>query len=145
MDCFICKTSLTLRCMSKHFKLVHDLKEEDTYRCTYNNGCYQYYNRYSSLVRHFKAHLNMETSVNVGSKSNFVVANINQISPLNPLTGDSSSSECMSMHPKSPISDGIVQQNNVNTSESTSSSSSFWHMHEKNISSECLTNSIEKN
>lgn len=62
MDCFICKTPLTLGSMSKHFKLLHDLAEKDTYRCTFANNCNQYLNSFSSFSRHFKSHLRSELS-----------------------------------------------------------------------------------
>lgn len=58
MECFICKTNVTLRCMSKHFKLIHSLNENDTYRCTFGRVCFQYFSSFSSLTRHFKSHLN---------------------------------------------------------------------------------------
>lgn len=57
MDCFICKTKLTLSSLSKHFKLVHDLHENDYYRCTYGNECFTYLSSFSSLSRHLKVHL----------------------------------------------------------------------------------------
>lgn len=63
MDCFICKTPFTLHDMSKHFKLVHELNEIDTYRCTFNKDCFQYCNSLRSLTRHFKTHLQREQSI----------------------------------------------------------------------------------
>lgn len=61
MVCFQpdCNTAVSLRSMSKHFKTFHGLKEQGTYRCTFN-GCYQYLASFSSLTRHFKKHLQME-------------------------------------------------------------------------------------
>lgn len=43
--------------MSKHFKLIHGLKEVDTYRCTFDKKIVQYFSSCSSLTQHFKAHL----------------------------------------------------------------------------------------
>lgn len=62
MDCFICKTSLTIKSMSTHFKLIHGLLENDSYRCTFGNECFQYLMSLSSLKRHFKMHLQRELS-----------------------------------------------------------------------------------
>lgn len=78
MGCFICKTSLTIQSMSKHFKLVHCLAEKDTYMCTFQNNCNQYFNYFSSLIRHVKSHLSRER--NIGVK---VLATVNIPNSLN--------------------------------------------------------------
>lgn len=56
MDCFICKTFLSVNVMSKHFKLVHNLSENATYRCTFDN-CFQFFGTISTLLKHLKSHL----------------------------------------------------------------------------------------
>lgn len=57
MKCFICMITLgDSKIMSKHFKLVHALNENDTYRCTFDNECDQYVCSFGSLDRHFKNH-----------------------------------------------------------------------------------------
>lgn len=78
MDCFICKTYLTLTSLSKHFKLIHGLHENDTYQCTYKNECFTYLMSFSSLSRHLKMHI-QRTFSNAPSNAN----NLTTISGLN--------------------------------------------------------------
>lgn len=60
MDCFICKKNLSINYISKHFRLVHNLTESDTYICTFKKNCNQMLSSFSALNRHFKCHLNKE-------------------------------------------------------------------------------------
>lgn len=60
MNCFICKTPLTLNSLSKHFRLIHSLNEKETYLCTFDN-CNQYLNSLGNLKRHLKMHLQRST------------------------------------------------------------------------------------
>lgn len=60
MDCFICKKSLSMNYISKHFRLVHNLTEIDTYICTFGKDCNQFLSSFSALKKHFKCHLQKE-------------------------------------------------------------------------------------
>lgn len=57
MDCFICGVHYdSIRFMSIHFRLFHELPEKHNYQCTFQN-CNTLFGSLSSLTRHYKCHI----------------------------------------------------------------------------------------
>lgn len=71
MNCFICNARLdSTRIMMHHFRLIHDMSENDQYVCTFNGDCNQSFSHLRSLSRHFKAH--METQNETDSDDSYI-------------------------------------------------------------------------
>lgn len=61
MDCFKCKQHLSdPRFLSKHFRLVHGMKEDDDYICSFSGNCNKFFSNLTHLNRHFKGHLQVQ-------------------------------------------------------------------------------------
>lgn len=62
MDCFICGVRFdSVRFMTNHFRLFHELPEKHNYQCTFNGDCNTLFASLSSLTRHYKGHIPVQT------------------------------------------------------------------------------------
>ncbi|XP_036325492.1 uncharacterized protein LOC118738690 [Rhagoletis pomonella] len=69
MDCFMCGINLdSVRSMSYHFRLVHNLGQRDIYKCTFGGYCNTFFSFLNCFVRHVRQeHMlqeNVEQKVN---------------------------------------------------------------------------------
>lgn len=127
----MCKMPLSnVRVMSKHFKLFHRLNEMDTYRCTFNNTCNQFVSSFSSLSRHFKAHLQVVVAANrnaLNDNDNVSIASQSSLACSSTASDFSESLQCCSeiSLPSSPNSfpnDATLVENGATLNDSFSAS-----------------------
>lgn len=71
MNCFMCNMFFDdWKQLLKHFKLLHGLNRNSTYRCTYGD-CIQFFNNLSTFGQHFKRHQHRDI-INKSNKRLFI-------------------------------------------------------------------------